>query len=79
MSLRDPNRAGQSFEVDDAVRRVLKAWSKERDSQVGLLNLKRAVSKLTEPQRLQLIERLAEISLGQLYVLQKSLEEDASA
>lgn len=69
MSLRDPGRSAQSFELDDAVRRVLAAWSKERDTEIGLLNLKRAAAKLTQDQKRQLAGRLAEISLGQLFIL----------
>jgi hypothetical protein len=69
MSLRDSGRSGQAFELDDAVRRVLAAWSQERDTDIGHLNLKRAASKLTVEQKAQLIGRLAEISLGQLFVL----------
>jgi len=71
MSLRDPGRAGQTFQVDDAVRRALAAWGKERDSEIGRLNLARAAQKLTADQRIQLHQRLAEISLGLLFVLQE--------
>lgn len=69
MSLRDPGRSAQSFDLDDAVRRVLAAWSRERDTEIGLLNMKRAVAKLTPEQKRQLAGRLAEISLGQLFVI----------
>lgn len=69
MSLRDPARAGATFQVDDAVRRALAAWGKERDSEIGRLNLARAASKLTAEQRVQLYARLAEISLGLLFTL----------
>ena len=69
MSLRDPGRAGGTFEVDEPVRRVLAAWGQERDTEIGLLNLKRAAAKLNAAQKSQLIARLAEISLGQLFVL----------
>ncbi len=69
MSLFDSDRAGKAFALDDAVRRVLAAWSRERDTEIGRLNLKRAFSKLNPDQRAQLIGRLAEISLGQLFVL----------
>ncbi len=69
MSLRDPARAGATFQVDDAVRRALAAWGKERDSEIGRLNLARAASKLTADQRAQLYARLAEISLGLLFTL----------
>ena len=71
MSLRDSGRVGQLFQVDDAVRRALAAWGKERDSEIGRLNLARAAQKLTPEQRLQLHERLAEISLGILFVLKE--------
>jgi hypothetical protein len=69
MSLFDSGRSGQAFELDDAVRRVLAAWSQERDTDIGLLNLKRAASKLNAEQKAQLAGRLAEISLGQLFAL----------
>ena len=69
MSLFDSGRSGQAFELDDAVRRVLAAWSQERDTDIGLLNLKRAASKLNAEQKAQLVGRLAEISLGQLFAL----------
>lgn len=72
MTLRDQDRAGKAFEVDEVVRRVLVAWGKERDSEIGRLNLRRAADRLSEEQRLQLVERLAEISLGLLHVLDRS-------
>lgn len=71
MSLRDPARAGATFQVDDAVRRALAAWGKERDSEIGRLNLARAAAKLTVEQRVQLYARLAEISLGLLFTLKE--------
>lgn len=71
MSLRDKQRSAQTFEIDDAVKRILAAWAKERDSDVGRLNLQRAAQRLDDRQRAQLIERLAEIGLGLLYVLEK--------
>jgi hypothetical protein len=69
LSLRDPNRSEGSFQIDDAVRRVLAAWGRERDSEIGRLNLSRAHARLTEEQRQQLRARLAEISLGLLFTL----------
>jgi uncharacterized tellurite resistance protein B-like protein len=69
VSLRDPKRASDAFQVDDAVRRALAAWGKERDSEIGRLNLQRAAARLTEPQRAQLVHRLAEIALGVLFTL----------
>lgn len=69
MSLRDTGRTGKTFEVDEPVRRILAAWGKERDSEIGRLNLRRAADKLEPAQKQQLVERLAEISLGLLYVL----------
>ncbi|MFO0724656.1 MAG: hypothetical protein U1E65_12815 [Myxococcota bacterium] len=69
MSLRDPRRAGEAFSVDDAVRRALSAWGKERDSEIGRLNLARAAAKMAPEQRAQLISRLAEISLGVLFTI----------
>jgi hypothetical protein len=69
VTLRDRDRSAKAFELDDAVKRALEAWGKERDTEIGLLNLKRAASKLSPEQRAQLVGRLAEISLGQLFVL----------
>jgi hypothetical protein len=71
VSLRDQDRSARAFEVDEAVRRILVAWGKERDSEIGRLNLRRAAEKLSPEQRAQLVERLAEISLGLLYVLDR--------
>ncbi|MCC7386675.1 MAG: hypothetical protein IT384_32860 [Deltaproteobacteria bacterium] len=69
MSLRDPNRAAEAFQVDDVVRRALAAWGQERDSEIGRLNLGRAAAKMTPEQKAQLVARLAEISLGLLFTL----------
>jgi hypothetical protein len=69
MNLRDAGRSGKAFEVDEAVRRILVAWGKERDSEIGRMNLRRAADKLNDEQRRQLVERLAEISLGILCVV----------
>jgi hypothetical protein len=71
VNLRDQDRTGRAFEVDEGVRRILVAWGKERDSEIGRLNLRRATERLSPEQRVQLIERLAEISLGLLYVLDR--------
>jgi len=71
VSLRDPKRSGAAFEVDDAVKRALAAWGKERDSEIGRLNLARAAGKLRPEQRAQLVARLAEISLGLLFSLER--------
>lgn len=71
MSLRDSDRAGRAFEVDEAVRRILAAWGKERDSEIGRMNLRRAAERLNDEQRVQLVERLAEISLGMLFILER--------
>ncbi len=70
MSLRDRDRADQVFGVDDAVRRALAAWARERDSDIGRLNLTRAAERMSDEQRRQLVERLAEISLGLLFGLE---------
>lgn len=72
MSLRDPKRANQTFSVEEPVRRALAAWGRERDSEIGRLNLSRAAGKMTEEQRAQLFERLAEVSLGLLFTLIES-------
>jgi predicted N-formylglutamate amidohydrolase len=72
MSLRDRLRANQAFEVDDAVRKVLKRWSKEQGSRSALVNLEQGVLRLTLKQRRQLADRLAEISLGMLFAIEQS-------
>lgn len=72
MSLRDKKRSDASFEVDDAVRRALAGWGRERDSDLGRLHLARAVARMSPEQRQQLVARLAEISLGLLYAIERS-------
>lgn len=72
MSLRDPDRAGSAFEVDEPVRRILAAWGAERDSDIGRLNLSRASKKLRPEQQIQLRQRLAEVSLGVLFTIEQS-------
>ena len=72
MPLYDRDRAGQTFEVGDAVRRALAGWAKERDSEIGRLNLRRAYDRMNEDEKAQLVLRLAEISLGLLYVLERA-------
>jgi hypothetical protein len=59
------------MELDDSVRRILVAWGKERDSDIGRLNLRRSAERLSPELRMQLVQRLAEISLGLLYVLER--------
>jgi hypothetical protein len=71
MSLRDEDRAGRAFEIDENVRKILAAWGKERDSEIGRMNLRRAAERLNDEQRAQLIERIAEISLGMLFALER--------
>lgn len=71
MSLRDKLRANQAFEVDDAVRKVLARWSKERGAPGAIRNLEQGVRRLSPEQRRQLVDRLAEISLGLLFVLDR--------
>ena len=77
MSLRDRGRAGQTFEVDEAVRRVLSRWSKEKGTPIGLSNLEAGLRRLDPQQRRQLVERLAEVSLGLLFVIER-LEAEAA-
>jgi hypothetical protein len=69
MSLRDKNRANKHFAIDESLGKILGQWSKERDSDIGRLNLSRAAARLRPEQKAQLIERLAEISLALLFVL----------
>lgn len=71
MSLRDEDRAGRAFEVDENVRKILAAWGKERDSEIGRMNLRRAAERLNDDQRRQLVERIAEISLGMMFALER--------
>lgn len=70
MSLRDRLRSQETFEVDDAVRRILADWGKEKDPDIGRLELARAARRLTPEQRNVLIARLSEISLGVLAALE---------
>lgn len=72
MSLRDRLRANQTFEIDDAVRKVLARWSKEQGTRAGLANLEQGVRRLTLKQRRQLADRLAEISLGMLFIIEQT-------
>ncbi len=70
MSLRE--RRPGAFQVDDAVRRALAAWSRERDPDLKAWALRRASERLGAAQRQALIERLAEISLGALAVIERA-------
>lgn len=71
MSLFDKRRAQQRFDVDEQVKKVLARWSKERHTPHGLDNLEKGMRKLTGEQRVMLIDRLAEISLGVFFVIEK--------
>ena len=77
MSLRDKDRADAQFAIDDSLGKILGRWSKERDSDIGRLNLSRSAAKLKPEQKRQLTERLAEISLALLFVLQEQSSESA--
>jgi len=77
MSLRDRLRANQSFEVDEPVRKVLARWSKQRGTKAGLRDLEQGVRRLSPAQRRQLVDRLAEISLGLLFVIERGEGEEA--
>ncbi|MCB9645511.1 MAG: hypothetical protein H6730_02780 [Deltaproteobacteria bacterium] len=80
MSLRDKLRSQRTFDVDDQVKKVLAKWSKERSTEGGgLKNLERAVKKLNGPQRALLVERMAEISLGLLFVMETQEARAAAA
>jgi hypothetical protein len=57
------------FQVDPRVRKILADWGRERGTEVGLLELGRQAQKLPLEQKEQLILRLAEISLGLLFVV----------
>jgi hypothetical protein len=72
MSLREPRRSAGTFEVDESVRRLLAAWSRQRDTELGLLELRRGAERLSPEQKRKLVERLAEISLGLFAVLEKA-------
>jgi hypothetical protein len=69
MALRDADRSGRAFNVDEPVRRLLAEYAQARDSDLGRLNLARGVVRLSLEQKAQLVERLAEISLGLLFAL----------
>jgi hypothetical protein len=60
---------GRTFSVDETVRKILADWGRERDSDIGRLNLGRAAARLSQEQRTQLLERVAEISLGVLFAI----------
>ena len=64
--------------MDDAVRRILVAWGRERDAEIGRLDLKRAVARLKPEQHRELVDRFAEISLGLLFALEKQGDDDPS-
>jgi hypothetical protein len=72
MSLRGPRGAAGPGGVDDAVRRALANWSREHDRAIAALELRRAADRLSPAQRRALVERLAEISLGLLAVLDRN-------
>ena len=74
MSLRDKNRAQAHFAIDESLGKILGKWSQERDSDIGRLNLSRAAARLRPDQKVQLIERLAEVSLAMLFVLHEAAE-----
>jgi hypothetical protein len=57
------------FQVDPRVRKLLADWGRERGTEPGLLELGRQAKKLDSDQKEQLTRRLAEISLGMLFVL----------
>jgi len=71
LSLRDKDRAQAHFAIDESLGKILAQWSQERDSDIGRLNLSRASARLRPEQKAQLIERLAEISLALLFVLEE--------
>lgn len=78
MGLKDRLR-GPAFELDDAVRRVLVEWGKEHDPALSRLVLKRALMKLKPEQKKQLMQRLAEVALGQLFILDKEAQSAADS
>ena len=57
------------FQVDPRVRKLLADWGRDRGTEPGLMELRRQAQKLNPEQRAQLTQRLAEISLGMLFVL----------
>lgn len=57
------------FVVDPKVRKLLGEWGQARGTEVGLMDLSRQAQRLTPEQREQLMDRLAEISLGLLFVI----------
>ena len=71
MSPRDPKRAQNRFAMDESLGKVLGQWAKERDSDIGRMNLARAASKMSIERKAVLCARLAEISLAMLFVLEE--------
>ncbi len=72
MTLRDTERADAAFAVDEAVKRALEGWGKARDPELGRAMLAEAADRMTPDQRAQLRARLAEVSLGILFVLENA-------
>lgn len=68
MRSRSPGKPSE-FQVDPKVRKILADWGQARGTEVALMELKRQVQRLGPEERAQLVERLAEISLGLLFVL----------
>ena len=66
MSLLD--RRGQSLRVDEAVKKALAAYGQARPP-ARADAVHRAAVRMTADQRQQLAARLAEVALGQLWVL----------
>ena len=56
------------LQVDEAVKRVLVAYGQSEPADRPAV-IRRLVVRLTDVQRMQLIARLAEVSVGQLWVL----------
>ena len=57
--------------MDEGVSKTLGRWAKERDSDIGRMNLARSASKMSMERKAMLISRLAEVSLAMLFVLEE--------
>ena len=68
-------RASSDVRVDPAVRKVLEAYG-QAPPEARAEAMRRAMVRLTAPQQHQLIARLAEVALGQLWVLHAADDPD---
>ena len=60
--------------MDPSVRRILEAWSRSKDTDLGWIQLKAGFGRLSPRRREELCDRLAEVALGMLYVVESESE-----